>query len=134
MNAAASSRVGNTRGGFAASAAARASSSSVHRSLTPSPPAARTSTPNHPLASVNATTPPSECPSTATGPEPTTAATEAASDPNEYRAAGADRPCPGRSTTNHSPGHESAAGRHTEPVAPSPCSSTSNGPSPPRAT
>ena len=79
--------------GFAAIAAALASSSSVHCTLIADADApCVTSTPNQPLASVSPTTPPSECPTTMTGSRGITSATAAASEPNEYRSIGADRP------------------------------------------
>lgn len=75
---AASRRVAYTGFGRADRASARASSSSVHATLMPSPQTAETRTPNHPLARASATTPPSEWPSTTTrvtgGTVPATAA------------------------------------------------------------
>jgi hypothetical protein len=70
--------------GLAATAAAFASSSGDHRTLMPSPQTAATETPNQPEDSVNASTPPSEWPSTTSGPTPVTAsATVAVILPNE---------------------------------------------------
>ena len=79
--------------GRAASSAAFASSSADQRTLIPSPHTAGTRTPNHPLAIVNPSTPPNECPSTATGRfGGSSSATAAAIEPNEYRGSGDDRP------------------------------------------